>query len=234
MLQDLAEDKAFNGLVIYDLMERFELPDLANAAAPFVSYFHREQSPSQRSERWLRSLYLGHLAILSPQFEPKTFLRAVVEQRSFPRPYFIQYLDDRSGIARPDETPEARGSANAALELERTLRQVRSGLDADGWMAFHQLVEHEAEKLRSRGGEVLFLRLPSNGDVEERYFPKHEFWDRMVRETPTPALHFMDVPEWRNLPLFDGSHLDEEQSRHFTRRFAAWLRARRLVDKSSF
>lgn len=235
VLRDLAEDKAFNGLVIYDLMERFELPDLAEGASPFVSYFHQEQSPSQRAERWLRSLYLGHLTILSPQFEPKTFLRAVMEQRSFPKPFFVQYLDDRSGIARPDETPEAQETAKTTLELENTLRQVRADIDADGWMAFHERVEHDAEKVRSRGGQVLFLRLPSNGltwGVEDRYFPKHEFWDRMARETPTPTLHFLDIPEWRNLRLYDGSHLDEEQSRDFTRRFVEWLRATRLVGSS--
>lgn len=235
VLRDLADDPAFSGVVIYDLMERFELPALAEGADPFVAYFHREQSPSQRSERALRSLYLGQLAVLSPQFEPRSFLKAVMEQRRFPGPYFVQYLSDRSAIARPDGSDEAREVPKLGAALERTLQRARADIDAQGWMAFHRRVEGEAEKLRSRGGQLLFLRLPSSGqtwELEERYFPKGDFWDRMARETRTPHLHFLDVPEWRNLPLYDGSHLDEQQSREFTRRFADWLRAAKLAAGS--
>jgi hypothetical protein len=236
VLRDLAEDRAFNGLIIYDLMERYELPTLAEGASPFVSYFHHEQSPSQRAERWLRSLYLGHLAVLSPQFDPKTFAKAIAEQHAFPRPFPVQYLADRSGIARANGAHELGDTNAAAATLEKGLIQERDNIDADGWMAFHQRVEQEAAKLRSRGGQVVFLRMPSSGrvwDIENRYFPKREFWDRMKRETQTPALHFLDVPEWCNLTLYDESHLDEGQSRDFTRRFGEWLLATKVATNSS-
>ena len=85
----------------------------------------------------------------------------------------------------------------------------------------------QAAALRSHGARVYFVMMPKSGmvkEIDDRRFPRAEFWDRFARRVGAPTLHFDDVPAMRELVCPDGSHLDYRQRKVFTAALAEALR----------
>lgn len=84
------------------------------------------------------------------------------------------------------------------------------------------------EKLRARGGKVVFLRLPVTGDLkvlEDRATPKAGPWTRFLAETRAPGIYFEDHPELASFECPEWSHLSGPDSVEFTKRLMPHLRA---------
>ncbi|MBV9317067.1 MAG: hypothetical protein JOZ34_06345, partial [Gammaproteobacteria bacterium] len=69
--------------------------------------------------------------------------------------------------------------------------------------------------LRARGVQVLFVRMPSDGEFlayENRSYPRARTWDKLLAATGAPGIHFEDypqlqgyyLPEWSHMPLAEG------------------------------
>ena len=226
MLRDLTQDERFNGVVIYDLMERSERLQTMRDAKSWVEYYH-SQSLDRRYHGLFRSAYLGRLVMFSPEFDPKGLLRDLIQKRELPRPGFVQYLPDRAGRARPELLSHPFDEQTNTKGFEPLLRRARTESGPEEWMSFRQDVERDATKLKGRGGDVVFLRMPSSGALwvlDEQYFPKAQFWDRMAAMTSFPTVHFKTMIGAEDWELYDGSHLDHRQSARFTATLANELR----------
>ena len=49
------------------------------------------------------------------------------------------------------------------------------------------------DKIRKKGGKVIFLRLPSTGklrEMENTFTPRQQFWDRILKTTGSSGIHF--------------------------------------------
>ena len=74
-------------------------------------------------------------------------------------------------------------------------------------------------KLRKRGVQVVFIRMPSNGDYyafEQKVFPRATTWDVLLQKTNTPGIHFEDYPELQGYTLPEWSHLTHAEADRFT------------------
>ena len=81
-------------------------------------------------------------------------------------------------------------------------------------------VKGNVDKIRSRGGKVIFVRLPSTGellDLEKERTPRDAYWDRLLDETGVPGIHFEDYPELSNFDCPEWSHLTRSDAVTFTR-----------------
>jgi hypothetical protein len=66
------------------------------------------------------------------------------------------------------------------------------------------------DKIRSRGGDVVFFRPPSAPDlraIEDKHVPRARAWDALLAHTNTHGIHIDDLPTVQNLTLPEGSHL---------------------------
>src|SRR4051812_343738 len=76
------------------------------------------------------------------------------------------------------------------------------------------------EKIRARGGEVVFVRPPSAPQLrvnEEAQVPKAKGWDVLLRNTRSAGVHFEDLPpSVHNLNLPEWSHLSRKCATVFT------------------
>jgi hypothetical protein len=66
------------------------------------------------------------------------------------------------------------------------------------------------DKIRARGGNVLFVRPPSSGplwETESEVYTREKYWDRILKETNTPGIHFADYPEIAHFVCPEMSHL---------------------------
>jgi hypothetical protein len=84
------------------------------------------------------------------------------------------------------------------------------------------------DKLRARGGRIVFVRFPISGDLkalEDRTTPRAETWDRLLKETAAPGVYFEDFPELAGFICPEWSHLSAGDSVAFTKRLVPYLRA---------
>jgi hypothetical protein len=216
LLKDLADDPAFRGLVICEV------------DAPFL----------QRSE------WDGHRNFRT--YKPRTLASQVdVVAKAWLQGRLI-VLDDRrtlglvaaamlgQPVARRDKMHrtffrEVRwdfGTAGDEAQYREEIERARAELSRHGSREWKSLAEDAREingmvqRLRDRGGDVVFLRAPSTRKrwlLEEESYPRTLNWDRFARLIKAPCIHFLDVPEMRSLTCPDGSHIDYRDSPQFTR-----------------
>jgi hypothetical protein len=83
----------------------------------------------------------------------------------------------------------------------------------------HARAKAAVDKIRARGGEVVFVRPPSAPQLrvnEEAQVPKARGWDRLLRNTRSVGVHIDDLPQAQNLVLPEWSHLNRKCATVFT------------------
>ena len=91
---------------------------------------------------------------------------------------------------------------------------------------FHD-VAAAAQKLRARGGKILFVRLPVTGGLktlEDQMTPRSQVWDRVIKDTQAPGIYFEDYPELASFTCPEWSHLSAGDSVEFSKRLVPHLR----------
>lgn len=86
--------------------------------------------------------------------------------------------------------------------------------------SFFMEIKSWADKLRARGGKMIFIRPPSTGmlyQLEEQHFPRKDTWDALLEKTGVPGIHFEDHPELQGFELPEWSHLRAEHAPPFTK-----------------
>lgn len=246
-LTDLANDEDFKGLLIVGVTEIvfFMPPELGLFAAALDHY--QQQTPAER---------FGHALYVRLQ----RFLASIDAAYTLPRLIYRLPLPRRAGTFDPyDEVWKI--STNEPDRQTRMWYRIESpGYLVDhathAWVADWEAyksdylggveperlaqtlaeIRRDVEKIRDRGGDVVFVRCPSSDfyrRVEREFYPRSEVFDRLVAETGALGLHFEDYEAMRGLSLPEWSHLSADAARTFTRVYATellrqspWLRAR--------
>src|SRR4029450_13687058 len=77
------------------------------------------------------------------------------------------------------------------------------------------------EKLRARGGKIVFVRLPVSGglkQLEDQITPRAKIWEPLLQRTTAPGIHFEDYPELASFICPEWSHLSAGASVELIRR----------------
>jgi hypothetical protein len=83
------------------------------------------------------------------------------------------------------------------------------------------------EKLRARGGKVVFVRFPVSGELkklEDAGTPRAQTWEPLLQQTKVPGIYFEDFPELAGFECPEWSHLSAGDSVEFTKRLVPHLR----------
>jgi len=249
ILADLADDKTFHGTIICSFVPRLFLappgtPPMERGEKA-VRRSHT-QTPAQRASEYLAMPLEEHVAFLKQQdlTLEQLLKRLPIPNRSGalvpPRlpPYFGTV--DRERRARMIEEC-ARGG-----KLATTIQQIwlpiftppppPSYVPKDVFMAkMKDAIEKRfgdtiaaVEKLRARGGKVVFVRLPVSGGLkalEDRTTPRGQTWDPLLQGTGAPGIYFEDFPELAGFNCPEWSHLSAGDSVEFSKRLVPHLRA---------
>jgi hypothetical protein len=250
VLADLADDKTFHGTIICSFVPRlfFAPPGTPpmERGEKAVRRSHT-QTPAQRASQYLAMPLEEHVAFLKQEeLTLEDLLKrlpipnrpsALVRPRS--PPYFGTH--DRERRARMIEECARPGS-----ELQKRIQQIwlplftppppPSYIPKDVFMAkieeaiekrFHDTVA-AAEKLRARGGKIVFVRLPVSGGLkalEDKTTPRSQTWDPLLQATGAPGIYFEDFPELAGFNCPEWSHLSAGDSVEFSKRLVPHLRA---------
>lgn len=237
LLDDLAKDEKFRGKLVVDVTEPLFFsanPAFHKSAKEAVS-FYEKRTPSETFSTWLNlglesrftfleerrfalNTLLGDLELPNrpgvfamPAF-PKTFEWNTKDRQTYMSDLF---LSDTAAITRQtniwkalimgDKTPPLADTA-----LQKIFRQVAANV----------------EKIRSRGGRVIFTRTPSSGfmgEGEKMFFPRSKYWEPLLTYAKAEGIHFLDFPETRDLVCPEWSHLSRDQAKYYTRHLAGVL-----------
>ena len=83
------------------------------------------------------------------------------------------------------------------------------------------------EKLRARGGKIVFVRFPNSGELkalEDRLNPRARDWERLLKDTKVPGIYWEDFPELSSFTCPEWSHLSAGDSVEFSKRLVPHLR----------
>jgi hypothetical protein len=228
-LRDLAEDEGFRGVVLCDLLSPCLLREKSEAQTPYVRHARRSFNVARRIERSLKTAVQTRLVVNSAQLRPGFVAHAIIA-RVWPKHEFFNLQPDRSRHMDFRRVEDRSSFIRTTAEVLRNAYEGTVPPDARGWQADVDLVDRLVERIQARGGKVVYLRHPSNGevrDLEDKLFPKTKYWDTMAARTKASAvIHYGDVPALAGYTCPDGSHLDYRDAVPYTERLVDELRAR--------
>jgi hypothetical protein len=249
-LADLADDKNFHGTIICSVVPHlfFAPPGSPpmDRAEKGVKRFHN-QTPAQRASEYLAMPLEENVAFLKPD---DLSLGGLLNQLPIPNrpgalvpPRFPPYFqtEDRERRARMWEKCAEPGS-----ELAKRIQQIwiplftppppPSYIPKEEFLAkMMEVIEGRfrdttaaVEKLRARGGKIVFVRFPHTGGLkalEDRDTPRERTWNPLLKRTAVPGIYYEDYPELSGFNCPEWSHLSAGDSVEFTKRLTPHLRA---------
>jgi len=234
MLEDLAEDDRVDGFVLVDALafHTFDASGNSGASVPqrMAEYDRFERSPATRLETFLRVGVSSLMAWRSPAAAPSAVWASlrrgeglpVAPQSALRRDRF-RPIDFVSSLEGRDWTPE---DGFMVGEDMRFAREFGEAATAAGVAAIIERLEAAAQRIRTRGGDVVFLTMPACGPrlaIEEDRYPRAAYWDRLAEGVSFRTLNAADEPELVGFSCYDGSHLDRADAAVFTKRLVDLL-----------
>ena len=249
VLADLANDESFHGTIICSVVPRmFVAPPGTPPMERGEKAVRRShtQTLAQRASQYLAMPLEEHVAFLKQEDLTLDDLlkRLPISNRPYaqvsPRlpPYFGTL--DRERRARMIEECAWPGS-----ELQKRIQQIwlplftppppptyipkeefGKKIGAAIEARFHD-VATAVEKLRARGGKIVFVRFPESGELkklEDRETPRAGIWDQVIKETGAPGIYYEDYPELSGFNCPEWSHLSAGDSVEFSKRLIPHLR----------
>lgn len=222
VLRQLADDENFKGKLIIDIVEGIFFSPRTfiteKSAMDAIAYFE-DETYAQKGSAVINKGLEANLVMLEegkfglnrmladlevpdrpgvfsfPSF-PKEFEVANPNRQTYMTPMFLSNPDlinkqttNWTRLGATDKTPGIKGPA-----LEAVFKEVKDAID----------------KIRARGGQVVFVRPPSSGgflETENAVYPRKDYWDEMLKYTNTPGVHYLDYPKTANFVCPEWSHL---------------------------
>lgn len=219
VLQHLADDSSFRGTVIYDLNEEeIAIPGFEGQAPQYIENYEHPFN----IERRMKTLVQKSLVFPLPAISPSRVLSSIFKgglplpdtHRTIPsdRSLLMDYTKIDTRPLREEYEPElARMKATLYPSPEEFLKRAAQ-------------VEELINRIQSRGGKVILVRMPISGrlwDMYEEVLPKAKYWDAL----PMKKFHFKDYPALSKFECPDYSHLDYRDAISFTRSLVEIIRA---------
>lgn len=252
VLQDLAKDPKVSGT----LLVNFEPRELHPVGDDPAAAYEAQHLPSQGGYGWdfadteagLTNWLHANLHSYADGARPLTSLlmRATGPQA---RMQYVKVLPDREELVdfsltrEPDlyyvraihdfptwpTPPENATLAQVRATIEQAIATLSSA-DPRAYSGQYAAVADLVAAVRQHGGRVVFVRLPRCGylrQIDDKRFPRKQFWDPLTQIPGVQTLDFEDVPALAAFKCPDGSHLDMRDKAAFTR---ALLDALKLGD----
>jgi len=240
ILRDLANDTAFKGKLIIDVAETqfFTIDTLRRdkSAREALEYYYKE-TPAQKASAFIDYKLESHIVFLEegkfglnallndlqipdragvvvPSVMPKEFSQTTIDRQNFMTSMFLldsnlqkkQIAIWNRGMALTKKMPPIKGDV-----LNAFLRDIRLSID----------------KIKSRGGTVLFVRPPSGADYfvkENKLYPRKDYWDKLLVYTNTQGIYFSDYPATTHFVCPDYSHLSRNDAVVYTQNLVKVLK----------
>jgi len=233
VMQNLADDKDFKGRLIVDVTEiLFFSTSPNNTSTPEKNIkYYKDRTPAQRASFAIDHLLESQLAFLDKDRlslnAALTGLRIPNRKGVFEEPIFPpdfgrvkfdrqEYMTERF-LADTNQQNQVKGIWDFFRRM--STEPPASGAKLDSIL---NVVKACVDKIKARGGDVLFVRTPSSGPFlmgEKMGYPREKYWDRILAVTGCPGIHFADYPAIDHFQCPEFSHLSQPDALVFTKNF---------------
>jgi hypothetical protein len=222
-LEDFGNDPKFKGKLVVDVMEGlFFSPGGAGNGKDQrenIAYY-KSRTPAQRASFVLDHALESRFVFLDNEF---LSVNAVLDKLNIP---------NRPGVAAFPIFPIEFSSCSfdrqnkmadkflTDTSLQHQVQNIWVFIMKAGMMAPHdgpspvpgilQKVKNAVDKIRARGGEVVFVRTPCSGPMREgenHAFPRAALWDVLLATTHCPGIYYSDYPATDHFVCPEWSHL---------------------------
>ena len=232
VLEDLGNDPKFKGRVIVSVMEMLYFstaPPAVEEINGFVRYYHAE-TPTQKAsfqvDRGLESQFvfldqdfltinagLDNLRIGNrPGVFPGLLFPLDFSRTSFDRQTRMtdHFLEDTSLQARVTQQWLLAGDMMKHMPPPKE----------DPVAAVVQATKAAVDKIRARGGDVVFVRPPSSGpmeQMEQKLSPQAAGWAHLLQATGRKGVYYKDYPAMSHFTCPEWSHLKPSDAVLYTK-----------------
>jgi hypothetical protein len=234
VLANLADDHNFDGTVICDFHEvfvyvtegtrnsRMNLSSQDFVKAYTDRSFLTDLLPA-RVDEYSHKFFTQTFVFQLPELRPTNAIHYFVRGQLPPKP------QDAGIITRDGMTVSLRGRQPTNEELEKlrqhfeelTVSCINSTTTSTSLRAdVATYVDGLVRRIQSRGGKVVFVCFPMGGklwEINERAYPKKDYWDFLASHSAGTWIHFSDYPLLSGYNLPDWSHLDADGRLKFTK-----------------
>ena len=237
VFDDLANDPNFKGKLILDVTETLffnNIPFILTSPAENLNYYKKE-TPAQKVSFALDAPLEGNFVFLNQIFFS---LNPLLDQL---------HINDRPGMRPEPDFPMDFGVTDYDRQNRMTDRfladtslqnQVRGiwlmlmgmlppSISGKELAANLQNVKDDVDKIRKRGGDVIFLRTPSSGPVaaiEAKAYPKSEYWDKLLATSGCKGIYYADYPAISHFACPEFSHLQPRDAILYTQNIVTILK----------
>lgn len=233
VLIDLAKDEKFKGNLVIDVTEGLFFSGLqgpnADRSYKVIKYYN-EITPAQKAGFVLNHALESQLVFLDKE---DLSLPAMLDKLEIPSrkgvmmmPYFPMDFSRITFSRQAYMTPKMLADTNIQNKVTDIWTfYAKMGArfpppGGDTLLQIMQSVKASTDKIKARGGKVLFVRTPSSGPYlmgEQMGFPREKFWDKLLEITGCPGIHFMDYPALNHFICPEWSHLAPADAIVFTK-----------------
>ena len=227
VLEQLAGDPNFNGIVIASMVPYWLAGNTPPDSDRSLKWLRKytSQSLSSKIESKIAIFTQSHLVFRSSSLAPGKLWKKWRQGKKIIPPY---------APIRPDRFREADYTRTNLVSLraarERRTYKLHNDLHLLNQREFQlriTAIQGWVDAIQSRGGQVVFIRMPSCGvvrEIEDTITPRAEYWDVFAQEISAPAFHFEDYPQLQDTQCTDGSHLQHSDAIRFTRNMVELLK----------
>lgn len=230
VLEDLANDPNFKGRLIVDATEGLFFSNRSNKRPNENIHYYHDRTPAQRVSfelnRVLESQFVfldkdnfslnAQLDALEIPSRPGVFMMPIFpmdfQQNTFERQ---MYMTDKF-----ERDTHLQNRVSGIWKFFGKMAKGAPPMPEEELNAIFKSVKVAIDKIKARGGEVLFLRPPSSGPAlmgEKMGFPREKYWDRLLAETGCAGIHYADYPAIDHFICPEDSHLKRADAAVFTR-----------------
>lgn len=235
ILQHLADDESFRGTVVVGVTPGlFFAPGgppvkRANDALKF----YKEFSPSQRIGQFFGVFLQQHLAFIQQEDLTLNALLASLNIPNRPNAKIPPRTPPHMNVIGTDRQAVMTKKLEKDPEFQERIKDIWKGLlnvPPLPKMILARImdeVKDNVDKIRSHGGTVIFIRLPSIGWVRENeniLTPRRQYWDHLLNYTQTQGIHFEDYSELDGFNCPEWSHINREDAILYTKRLLPILK----------
>jgi hypothetical protein len=231
LLHNLADDINFKGKLIIDITEPlfFSPQPAREKSARDGIAFYEDYTPTEKFSSHLNYGLESQIVFLEKErFGLNALLKdleipnreGVRERPVFPKEFGLtkrnrqdymmdKFLNDSSLIKRQTNAWTKTGSLSRA-----------PGVSGDTLMQIFNQVKTSVDKIRNRGGQVIFVRTPSSGgyiETENFVYPRDKYWQALLQHTNSDGIHFKDYSVIANMICPEWSHLSSKDAIIYTK-----------------
>jgi len=233
VLDDLANDPRFKGKLVVDVTEvLFFAYDYFSTETPNDNIkYYKDRTPAQRASFVVNHLLESQFAFLD---KDRLSLNAKLDELHIPNRkgvFQMPIFPGDFGRVRFDRqefmTDQFAADTNMQNQVKgiwEFFRKMSTDPPASGGKldSIMTSVKVSVDKIKARGGQVIFVRTPSSGGFlmgETMGYPREKYWDRLLTETKCAGIHFKDYPAIDHFECPELSHLKQSDAKIFTENF---------------